>query len=73
MSKTKPYIVYIDKHYGMQRCNVHKITIHYFVKGETSFNETQCWDCIKMANDKSWKKKQKAKSEVKEEEVDDTD
>jgi len=26
-----------------------------------------------MANDKSWKKKQKAKSEVKEEEVDDTD
>lgn len=48
-----------DKKYGVQHCKVHKITIHYIVTEESSFNESHCWDCVRDANDKKFKQKAK--------------
>lgn len=40
-------------------CKIHKKRILHFKKEDSYFNETECWDCIKNANDTRWKKENK--------------
>lgn len=46
---------------GVQRCDVHKVTIYFFKRGKME-NETACWDCWRDAN-----KKKRARNIVLEE------
>jgi hypothetical protein len=41
-----------DVEYKVWHCKVHHITIHYLVKQDSISTETQCWDCIRDANNK---------------------
>lgn len=46
--------------YAVFVCKIHKRIIHHF-KRQTSFNETECWDCIRDANNKKSSQENKLK------------
>jgi hypothetical protein len=50
-----------ENKYSIQLCKVHKITIHYLKRESEAAQETQCWDCIKEANDKKFKREATAR------------
>lgn len=43
--------------YAVQFCGTHKKYIHYFPTNRLG-NETQCWDCVKEANDRKFREQQ---------------
>lgn len=40
--------------YSIQSCKIHRLTI-YFITSNKIANETQCWWCIREANDKKFR------------------